>query len=273
MYLLSLSQAVDARAFELLRKHSNKVSRVDNGLPWNHELTSRNKRIVGKVSRVEMGGVVPTFDIEVADNHWYYAGAVKSHNTLSKAIFDTTEGAHTPLGKYIFNNVVFSKHDPLVKRLKSAGYRLQQHPFDPEQSVLVTLPVSYPDVPNFTTVNGQEISRESAVAQLERYKMLQMNYVDHNTSITVSYDPSELKDMVKWYMENWDSYVATSFLFRADPTKTAKDLGFAYLPQEVVTKESYDEYVDSLKHVDIDDLGSLDTGLEDECAGGACPIR
>jgi len=36
---------------------------------------------------------------------------VKPSGTLSK-IMDTTEGVHKPLGKYIFNNVNFGKHDP-----------------------------------------------------------------------------------------------------------------------------------------------------------------
>jgi ribonucleoside-triphosphate reductase len=73
-------------------------------------------------------------------------------------------------------------------------------------------------------------------------------------------------------MENWDSYVGVSFIYRNDPTKTAADLGYAYLPQEVVTKESYDEYVAGLLPVDLDGSNSFDT-LDESCATGACPIR
>ena len=40
---------------------------------------------------------------------------IKPSGTLSK-VMSTTEGVHKPLGKYIFNNVRFSKHDPLVDR-------------------------------------------------------------------------------------------------------------------------------------------------------------
>jgi adenosylcobalamin-dependent ribonucleoside-triphosphate reductase len=196
---------------------------------------------------------------------------IKPSGTLSKAVFDTTEGAHRPKAKHLFNNVIFSRHDRNVERLLEANYHIFDHPNDPG-AVLVRIPVCYDDV-KFDQHNGHEVDRESAVSQLERYKMLQENYVDQNTSITISYDPSETKGMIDWYLKNWDSYVATSFLFRADETKTAEDLGFAYLPQEVVTKEAYEKYAGRLKPVDFDSDGSADTPLEEECASGACPIR
>ena len=48
---------------------------------------------------------------------------VKPSGTLSK-IMDTTEGVHKPLGKYVFNNVNFSKHDPIIDTLRSANYNV-----------------------------------------------------------------------------------------------------------------------------------------------------
>lgn len=198
---------------------------------------------------------------------------VKPSGTLSKAIFDTTEGAHKPKARHIFNNVNFSRHDPLVPALLDAGYRVTDHPNDPT-SVLVTLPVSYPDV-QLDAFGGYEVDRESAVSQMERYRMLMDAYCDQNVSITVSYDPSEIKDMVDWIHANWDSYVAMSFLFRNDVTKSAKDLGFAYLPQETVTRDDFEAYVGGLKPVDTDVDSAGFSGLSDaaECEGGACPVR
>jgi ribonucleoside-triphosphate reductase len=196
---------------------------------------------------------------------------LKPSGTLSKAIFDTTEGAHKPKAKYIFNNVVFSRHDPLVQKLLNANYHIFDHPSD-AGAVLVRLPVPYEDV-KFDMHNGHEVDLEPAVTQLERYKMLQNNYVDQNTSITVSYEPTEVKSMIDWYLKNWDSYVATSFLFRADETKTAADLGYKYLPQEVVTPQVFEDYNSRLLPVDFSNDGSVDTPLEQECAGGACPVN
>ena len=196
---------------------------------------------------------------------------LKPSGTLSKAIFDTTDGAHCPPAEYIFNNIVFSRRDPGLERLLNANYHIFDHPNDPD-AVLVRIPYHYEDV-KFDVVNGHSINRESALTQLERYKMLQDNYVDHNTSITVSYEPDEVKGMIDWYLKNWNSYVATSFLFRNDVTKTAADLGFAYLPQEAVTKKAHDDYARTLLPVDFDNTGSVDSPLEDECASGHCPLR
>lgn len=204
---------------------------------------------------------------------------VKPSGTLSK-IMDTTEGVHKPLGKYIFNNVRFSKHDPYVEQLIAANYRVFQDPSSPD-AVLVTFPVAYENV-KFHTMDGKYVNLESAYKQLERYKLLMDNYVDHNCSVTISYSPDEVPDIVSWLHENWDSYVGVSFLYRTDPTKTAKDLGYLYLPQEVVDEVTFKAYAETLKLLDGACLPcqgaetdeqeyEIDTGSE--CATGACPIR
>jgi ribonucleoside-triphosphate reductase len=50
-------------------------------------------------------------------------------------------------------------------------------------------------------------------------------------------------------------------------------LGYAYLPQCVVTKEDYDEYVYGLVEIDLDGTNTFDELTDEECATGACPIR
>ena len=204
---------------------------------------------------------------------------VKPSGTLSK-IMDTTEGVHKPLGRYIFNNIRFGVHDPLLKGLKAAGYRVFDDPSSPDAK-LVTFPVEYSGV-DFQNVNGTEVNLESAVDQLERYKLLMQAYVDHNCSVTISYGPEEVPAIIEWLDNNWDYYVGVSFLYRTDPTKTAKDLGYLYLPQEVVTKDTYDAYVKRLKPLKGTAEGPQELTMEaedyeidsgGECAGGACPIR
>lgn len=195
---------------------------------------------------------------------------VKPSGSLSK-IMDTTEGVHRPLGKYLFNNITFSKHDPLVPMLIEANYKVMEKPFETD-SVLVTFPVAYEDV-KFTEIDGKFVNVESAVEQLDRYKLMMDNYVDHNCSVTISYDVSEIPAITNWILDNWDSYVGVSFIYRNDPTKSAADLGYPYLPQEVVTQEDYIEYSSGLKPVDLDAGNSLLELQDADCATGACPIR
>lgn len=210
---------------------------------------------------------------------------VKPSGTLSKIMGteewgEVPEGVHLPLGKYIFNNITYSKHDPLVTRFRAAGYTVVEKPYEPE-SVLVKFPVKFENVAFTRTMvtrkNGKveevEVNMDSAVTQLEWYKLLQETWCEQNVSNTISYDPSEVPAIIDWLLENWDTYVGVSFLFRNDPTKNAEDLGYAYLPQEVVTKEMYDSYVSKLKEIDYSGIEMRDEELEAACPGGACPVR
>jgi len=200
---------------------------------------------------------------------------VKPDGTVGK-MMDTTEGIHKPLSKYIFNNIIISKSSPLLQVAIEAGYRHFEHPFD-STSEVVTLPVCFEDV-EFDKVEKDgkilEVNLETAIEQLERYKLWMDHYTDHNVSITVSYSPDEAEGIVEWLHKYWDHFVGVSFLLRADPTKTADDLGYAYLPQQPVTKEDYFEYVKNLKEVNLDSVfvNSLEE-LENDCSSGVCPIR
>lgn len=196
---------------------------------------------------------------------------VKPSGTLSK-VMDTTEGVHRPIGKYIFNNVAFSIHDPLVEKARAAGYRVFEKPNEPS-SVLITLPVQFDGVDFDIDENGKEVNREPAIDQLNRYLQYQTNWTQQNTSVTIYYDPTEVPTIIDWLMENWNDYVGVSFLYRADASKTAEDLGYPYLPQEVVTEETYREYVSQLKPIDLDEASTLEELEEDGCANGVCPVR
>lgn len=89
----------------------------------------------------------------------------------------------------------------------------------------------------------------------------------------MSYDPSEIPAIIEWLLKNWDCYVGVSFLFRNDPTKNAEDLGYAYLPQEVVTREVYEAYANTLLDIDYSGMDIRDDEFAESCATGACPVR
>jgi ribonucleoside-triphosphate reductase len=201
---------------------------------------------------------------------------IKPSGTLSKVMDAAGEGMHKPMGRYIFNSVNFGKHDPLVKLCREAGYKVIPNPSDPE-AFLITLPVEAKGVEFSKFVkDGREleVNLESAIDQLERYKMLMTSWCDQNVSATISYGVDEVPAIVDWLLTNWDNYVGVSFLFRTDPTKTAKDLGYLYLPQQPVTKEEYEAYVATLQPIDLNSTAQdLDAELMDECVNGSCPIR
>ena len=203
---------------------------------------------------------------------------VKPSGTLSK-IMGTTEGVHKPLGKYIMNNINFGKNDPLLPLLAEAGYECKPNPNQPTEGVIVKFPIKWEhvDFDKVTRSNGEivEVNNESAIVQLERYKKYQVHWCQQNVSNTISYDPSEVPAIIDWLLENWEHYVGVSFLYRMDASKTAMDLGYLYLPQEVTTKEAYEAYAKTLRPVNFASVkDSLSNEMESqECSSGACPVR
>lgn len=197
---------------------------------------------------------------------------VKPSGTLGK-VMDTTEGAHRPLGRYVFNSVVYARTSPLIKPLSEAGYEVLPHPTQ-ETMMLVKFPVETLGVP-FEDFHGTPVNLEPAVSQLDRYRMLMRSWCDQNVSMTISYDPGEVPAIIDWLLAHWDDYVGLSWAFRTDPTKTAADFGAAYLPQQVVDEATFRAYMRGLRPLAGVSLGSAVEAdeLEADCEGGACPVR
>ena len=118
-----------------------------------------------------------------------------------------------------------------------------------------------------------DVNTDSAPYSSSNGTLLQETWCEQNVSNTISYDPSEVPEIIDWLLDNWDTYVGVSFLFRNDPTKNAEDLGYAYLPQEVVTEEAYNEYVAKLREIDYSGIEVTEDDLLESCATGACPVR
>ena len=188
---------------------------------------------------------------------------IKPSGTLSK-IMDTTEGCHKPMGKYIFNNVNFSINDPMLPKLREAGYHVVLNPTD-EHNAIVTFPVAWDNI-RFDKEGDLYVNKECATEQLTRYKLLMDSYVEQNCSITVSYKEDEIPAIRDWLKDNWSSYVGVSFLPITNTT-------YEYLPQEVVTEARYKEYVAQLTEVDFSDTDSTHEIENDECESGVCPVK
>lgn len=195
---------------------------------------------------------------------------IKPEGTGSK-IMDVTEGIHKPLGRYIMNWIIFPVADPMVGLLADSGYRVMDHPSDP-LSKLICFPVDYSGC-RFDMHGHKSVNLDTAVEQLDVYRRWNTLWTDHNSSITVSWDISELDDIVEWLYRNWNDFVAVSWLMRNDPTKTAKDLGYAYLPQEVVEEAEFKTYTSKLQTIDWSSLHGIHDLTMTDCAGGQCPVR
>lgn len=189
---------------------------------------------------------------------------IKSSKTVTKIMGtsewgDVPEGIELPLGKYLFHYMTVLKEDPLALRLQKGGYQIFEKPFD-SSMVCIKIPLAYKQAPfskRYTTRGDDKmeellVNAESAVDQLKWYLMLQENWSEQNVSCRIYYEPSEVPAIIEWLYEHWDSYVTVYFTFRQDGLKNAQDLGLPFLEQEVISEDSYFEYVKAFGQVSLE---------------------
>lgn len=149
--------------------------------------------------------------------------------------------------------------------------------------------------------------------QFDTYFNYQNRYTDHNSSNTITVHPHEWAECEEIIWNNWDSFVGTSFLqidggsYSLAPYETIDEKSFEELDQfykkspldvsllwdvereilereDTLHKPSVDFSTGKIAGGCIDDLDSsnnpideedeeVTTEVNDECAGGACPVR
>jgi hypothetical protein len=112
----------------------------------------------------------------------------------------------------------------------------------------------------------------TAIQQLEYWKMVKVNYTEHNPSVTVSVGDNEWIEVADWVYKNWDIVGGLSFLPRSNHV-------YMLAPYEEITKEHYEELVKRFGNVDYSKLVTYELQDETEmkkelaCAGGTCEIN
>ena len=286
MYLLTTSAASDVLSVGLMARHSNKMTASESDpRRWRADHPGRPlRRILGKVESVESIGLLPTFDVEVENSHWYYAGAVKSHNTISK-LWGLSEGAHLPAMFRYIRWVQFRYDDPLVADYKAKGY-----PVRPLTTYEGTVIVGFPTLPEITKVMDESKIVTADMASIEdQYKWIELltrfwlrgvevhetggevvirdNPVDrgNQVSYTLKFDPgtvslSDFKELVKRNQSKVKACALMPF--------TGSTAAYEYLPEETVSKAAYEAVAREISERLAEDVGKEHV----ECAGGACPI-
>ncbi|WP_142384697.1 hypothetical protein [Bacillus sp. M6-12] len=234
------------------------VDAVDMSKEDQRKLLKALKRVVRKT--------VDEYARQLGVNPSLLATTVKPEGTISQ-LPTVSSGIHRSHSPYFIRRVRISAHDPLAKVVMALGY-----PVHPETGQTwadaSTLVVEFPVKSTAKTVKSQV----SAIEQLETYKMFQDNFTEHNTSITVTVKADEWEEVEQWVWENWDSFVAVSFL-------PLDDAVYPLMPYEEITEEEYNKRKDEMKPFDASLLSrfektqeELDIGT-DGCETGACPVR
>lgn len=192
--------------------------------------------------------------------------AIKPSGTISQ-LPTVSSGVHFSHSPYYIRRVRVNAKDPLAQALEYAGF-----PWNPEvgQSVenhktkVFEFPIKAPE--------GRTKYEVSAIEQLELYKTMMKNYVDHNASNTIHVRENEWDQVEQWVYDNWDHVVGVTFL-------SLDDSFYQLLPYEAISKEQYEELFEKQPKFNPSILKEFET-FEDEfdildvdCDTGACPVR
>ena len=175
-------------------------------------------------------------------------------------------GVHFSHAPYYIRRVRISAKDPLCKVAEDLGWLI--HPETGQDRDTADIKVlEFPIKSPVTRTKGDI----SAIEQLETYKMMMDNYVEHNCSITVTVKDDEWSEVEEWLFNNWDSIVCISFLPYAGGY-------YPLMPYEEITEARYLEMENSIRPFDESLISKYEMELDFdidglECENGICPIR
>lgn len=205
------------------------------------------------------------------NDHWYYQGGLKSHNTLSVVAGGVSPGVHDSHSPYHIRRIRISSSDALAKAARVHGWQINPEVGTPDGDIekATTLVIDFP----VKSTSGRTKDDVSALEQFNRYLMFQEEYTNHNTSNTItvrSHEWGELEDAV---LSNWDRFVGVTFL-------SLDDNSYPLMPYEAITKEEYEKLSAKfmpfdpkiLQFYESDGISDLDAD-DPDCATGSCPVR
>lgn len=258
MYHLSHSWGQSTEHKNMFNKHSVKMNGKEN--PESNSRSSIYK--LGLIKSVSPGGVVPTFDVET-EQHWFWAGAFMSHNTVSQLV-DASSGIHPRFDKFYIRRVRIDKKDPLGEFLRMHDFPHEEDKFN--SSVWVF------EFPMAAPKNTRAASTVQAMEQLNLWKIFQDNWCEHKPSITVYYRDHEFLEIGNWIWNNFDNVSGIAFLPYSDHV-------YVQAPYESISQEKYEDLLKKMpKDVNWENLALYE--VEDStsgtqslaCSAGQCEV-
>lgn len=192
--------------------------------------------------------------------------AVKPSGTVSQLV-DAASGMHPRHAPYYIRRVRIAATDSLFKMMKDQGV-----PYRPEvgQSIenavtyVLEFPVKAPEKSIFK-------DDQTALDQLEYWKMVKESYTEHNPSVTISIGEDEWIPVANWLHSNWDIIGGLSFLPRSNDV-------YPLAPYAEITKEQYEEMVKKFPDIDFSKIVTYERedqtqgSKELACSSGVCEI-
>jgi ribonucleoside-triphosphate reductase (thioredoxin) len=158
----------------------------------------------------------------------------------SSQLVNSSSGLHARWAPYYIRNVRVGAHSPVFKVLRDAGA-----PLDPENGQtrenattwVVHFPVKSPE----TAVTR---TQRTALEQCEFWLQNKLNYTEHNPSVTITYQPNEVLDLIKWIWEHQDKIGGMAFL-------PAFDAQYDQMPYVEIDQETYKQLAEKFPDIDF----------------------
>ncbi len=199
-------------------------------------------------------------------NHSSCITCVKPSGNLSQTV-DSSSGIHPRHSAFYIRRVRIAATDSLFKMLRDQGV-----PFHPEVGQTMENATTYVlDFPVKAPDNAVFKDQQSAIQQLEYWKMVKENFTEHNPSTTISIGEDEWIDVASWIYKNWDIVGGLSFLPRENHV-------YQLAPYETTDEKTYKELLKRFTHIDFSKIvtyeatDELNQKAELACVGGVCSI-
>ncbi|MDO8552591.1 MAG: ATP cone domain-containing protein [bacterium] len=191
---------------------------------------------------------------------------VKPSGTVSQT-FDCSSGIHPRHSQYYIRRVRISATDSLYKMMRDQG--VKAHPeVGQNANEATTFVLEFPVKSPSGSIFKNDLS---AIEQLEYWKMVKLNFTEHNPSATISVGEEEWVAVVAWISDNWEIIGGLSFLPREHHV-------YRLAPYESIDKKTYDALASKFPVIDYSKLIIYERTDETEqakelaCAGGTCEI-
>jgi len=191
---------------------------------------------------------------------------VKPSGTVSQLV-DSASGCHPRYSQYYIRRYRISATDPLFTMLKDQGVPCHPENGQDEETAttwVLEFPVKAPE----GCLTRKDVT---AMDQLSHYKNLQLNWCEHNASMTVYVREDEWFEVGNWVYKNWDIINGVSFL--------PYDGGhYELAPYEEIDHYTYESLIKKFPNINYSKLSQYE--LEDEtqgsreyaCTGDKCDI-
>lgn len=263
IWLMSINQNTDKKSFYVLLKNSNKMTKYNNEykeLEWTCLGNSGHKYKLGKIISVEkLEDKKETFDIEVENEHWYYSGGIKSHNTVS-LLPGVNPGIHYAHSEYYIRRVRIEEKNPLIKILKKSGYKIEPSVYG-DNTMVVEFPIKSE---NFLKSKFDV----SVWEQMQLMTMVQHYWSDNSVSSTITFKEEEKKDL-KTILEMYEDKIKTVSFLPLDVKS------YQQMPYETITKEQYEDMIKNIKPLDFKNIQNVhDYDAEEKfCNSETCELQ